>query len=127
MEEKRKTTRADCHFDVKMILENRKEVMSLTKNLSLKGALLETSDELKLHLGDHITCQIVLTGKDNLNDISAKAQVVRIDLGRGVGVKFVEMNPEELGKLRKLMSFQVGDADQITDDLKGIIEDTDEH
>lgn len=83
-------------------------------DIALKGALLRFNENLSLNVGDHCQVHIFLANSDVELHFEAEVAHAR---EQEIGAKFMHEDLETLMHLRNLISYNVGDADKVTDEL----------
>jgi len=83
-------------------------------DIALKGALFRFTENLSLNVGDRCQAHISLANSDVILHFEAEVAHAR---EREIGVKFMHEDLETLMHLRNLISYNVGDADKVTDEL----------
>ncbi len=91
------------------------------RDLSLKGAFVVMGEENRLEKDDIFSFEILLHEGESSFNICGKGQVVR-KADNGYGVSFLEMEVEDFGRLRRLLSLNVADAERVVKDFEKIID-----
>ena len=131
--DKRRTIRVDYQNIIRIYLKNKNldaslkdaslnEFLCKIKNLSLKSAAITKSKGLNIKAGDTVDFEIVLSMSVSDFNICGKAKVIREIYPNGFAIRFMEMDADNLTRLRQLLSLNLTDAQKIDTDLKGIIE-----
>jgi len=108
--EKRKRTRASVHMDTTVTMSG--ETLSLqTENISLNGMLCKP--DRRIRAGEAADISIVLSPKAI---ITARANIVRSD-DEGIALSFSGMDESGFFHLKKLVQYNVGDADLVDREL----------
>lgn len=109
-QKKRMRTRAPVHFDVSILL-GEKVIRSETINISLNGILC-TSNPL---FQNNALCKVILSLSDDLQIVVA-SKITRV-AEKEAAISFISMDDESFMHLRKLVQYNVGDADRIDKEL----------
>jgi len=110
-QERRKRTRVPIHVDVSILLKG--EVIRLRAlNISLTGILC-TSDPL---FRKDDPCKVIITLNKDFQ-ITIDSKILRVGK-KETAVSFMSMDEESFSHLRKLMQFNIGDADRIDGELR---------
>jgi hypothetical protein len=110
-QERRKRTRVPIHIDVGILLKG--EVIQLQAlNISLTGILC-ISDPL---FRKDDTCKVIITLNKNFQ-IAIDSKILRVGQ-KETAISFISMDEESFSHLRKLMHFNIGDADRIDEELR---------
>ncbi|EKD27564.1 MAG: hypothetical protein ACD_79C00672G0001 [uncultured bacterium] len=88
-------------------------------DISLKGALLEFSNSIPAKLNDKCNLKILL--KDSNIVLDFEAIVVHLSKDK-VGCKFLKEELDTMIHLRKLLSLNIGDDEQIVNELPFLIQ-----
>ncbi|MFZ4439654.1 MAG: PilZ domain-containing protein [Syntrophales bacterium] len=107
---KRMRTRVPVHFDVSILL-GEEVIRAEIINISLSGILC-TSNPL---FQDNALCQVIVSLSDDVQ-IVVDSKISRVG-ERESAVSFMSMDDESFIHLRKLVQYNVGDADQIDKEL----------
>jgi len=110
-EEKRRRTRVKGHFTVTLEIEGRAYQVE-TVNISLNGILCETYPAIKAGTKAYVA---ITLGEGAL--ISARGRVTRSDEG-GLAVSFDHVDENGFFHLRRLVEWNLGDADLVERELK---------
>jgi c-di-GMP-binding flagellar brake protein YcgR len=84
-------------------------------DLSLRGALLNSKDQIPMKQSDNCTLIIHLHSSDIKLIFEAKLTHIHEN---NIGFKFLEEDVGTMTHLRNLLSLNVGDYDKITDELE---------
>ncbi|TRZ43469.1 PilZ domain-containing protein [bacterium] len=109
-QKKRKRTRVPVHFDVSILLGEeiiRAEII----NISLNGILC-TSNPL---FQNNALCKVIVSLSDDVQIVVA-SKISRVD-EKESAISFLSMTDESFIHLRRLVQFNVGDADRIDKEL----------
>ena len=110
-QERRKRTRVPIHIEVSVLL--RGEVIQLQAlNISLTGILC-TSDP---HFRKDDPCKTIITLNKDFQ-ITIDSKILRVGK-KETAISFISMDEESFSHLRKMMQFNLGDADQIDGELR---------
>jgi hypothetical protein len=109
-QEKRTRTRVPVHFAVSVLLG---EVVIPTEiiNISLNGILCTSSPLFQ----NNALCKVVVSLSDDLQ-IVIDSKITRAG-ERESAISFISMDDESFIHLKKLVQFNVGDADRIDEEL----------
>ena len=109
--EKRKRTRVPINIDVSILLKG-EEIKLQTFNISLTGVLCSSHPLFK---GDD-RCKIIITlNKDT--QISVDSKILRVEQ-QGTAISFISMDDESFFHLKKLVQYNIGDAELIDGELR---------
>lgn len=113
-EEKRKRLRVPFQIDVELHAKNRRAIKVTLNNISLKGVFVETQENIT----EGEECRVIMTlqGAPDIPPLEIKASVARVTPG-GVGLNFLEMEPETFVHLRNIIAYNYGDADKVDDEI----------
>jgi hypothetical protein len=110
-QERRKRTRVPTHVDVGILLKG--EMIQLQAiNISLTGILC-TSDS---HFRKDDLCKVIITLNKDFQ-ITIDSKILRVGK-KETAISFISMDEESFSHLRKMMQFNLGDADQIDGELQ---------
>jgi len=109
-DERRKRTRVHVHFHVSVLL-GEKWVEVNTENISLTGILCTADDRFRT--GDVCRVRIRLN-QDVVIDLDGK--ILRSDREQ-TAISFVSMDEESFFHLKKLLQYNLDNADRIDDEL----------
>jgi hypothetical protein len=110
-QERRKRTRVPIRIDVGILLKG--EVIQLKAlNISLTGVLC-ISDPL---FRKDDLCKVIITLNKNFQ-IAIDSKILRVGQ-KETAISFISMDEESFSHLRKLMHFNIGDADRIDEELR---------
>ncbi len=110
-QERRKRTRVPIHIEVSVLLKG--EMIKLQAlNISLTGILC-TSDPL---FRNDDLCKVIITLNKNLQ-VAVDSKILRVGQ-KETAISFISMDEESFTHLRKLMQFNIGDADLIDEELR---------
>lgn len=108
--EKRARTRVPVHFDVSVLL-GEQVIRAEILNVSLNGILC-TSNPL---FQENAPCQVIISLSGDLR-IVVDSRISRVE-ERESAISFVSMDEESFVHLKRLVQFNVGDADRIDQEL----------
>jgi hypothetical protein len=109
-QDKRMRTRVPVHFSVSILLgENviRTEII----NISLKGILCTSN----LLFQNNALCKVIISLRDDIQ-IVVDSKISRVD-ERESAISFISMDDESFIHLKKLVQYNVGNADSIDKEL----------
>ena len=110
-QERRKRTRVPINIEVGVLLKG--EVIQLQAlNISLTGILC-TSDRL-FQKDDQ--CKVIITLNMDFQ-ITIDSKILRVGK-KETAISFISMDEESFSHLRKIMQFNMGDADRIDGELR---------
>jgi hypothetical protein len=110
-QERRKRTRVPLHIDVSVLLRG-EAIPVQTLNISLTGILC-TSKQL---FQKDAPCKVIITLNKDFH-ISIDSKILRI--GREeTAISFTSMDEDSFSHLKKLMQYNMGNADRIDDELR---------
>ena len=109
-QEKRRRTRVPVHFDVSILL-GEEVIQTEMVNISLSGILC-TSNSL---FQNNALCKVIVSLSDDLK-IVVDSKISRVD-EREAAISFISMDDESFIHLKKLIQYNVGDADRIDKEL----------
>lgn len=107
---KRMRTRVPVHFDVSILL-GEEVIRTEIINISLNGILC-TSNPL---FQNNALCKVIVSLSDDLQ-IVVDSKISRVG-ERESAISFISMDDESFIHLRKLVQYNVGDADRIDKEL----------
>jgi hypothetical protein len=110
-QEKRRRTRVAVHFDVTVSL-GEEVIQARIINISLTGILCESSPLFRKDAAG----KVVITLSDDLK-ISIDSRVLRVGK-QETAISFTSMDEESFAHLKKLVEYNVGDADLVDSDLR---------
>lgn len=96
------------NFDAKCTLssaDNDWQVMLI--DICLKGALIESEDNLPLSLGDQVELKIMLEGNDVVITMPAR---INHQHNKRIGFQAMSMELEDVSHLRRLVELNLGDS-----------------
>ena len=108
--EKRARTRVPVHFDVSVLLGDeviRAEIL----NISLNGILCTPNPLFQ----ENAPCQVIISLSDDLR-IVVDSRISRVE-ERESAISFISMDDESFVHLKRLVQYNVGDADRIDQEL----------
>jgi hypothetical protein len=108
--EKRVRTRVPVHFAVSILLGERVIHVEMI-NVSLNGILCTSHPLFKKNVG----CKVVISLSDDLQ-IVIDSKISRVDKKESA-ISFISMDDESFIHLKKLVQYNVGDADRIDKEL----------
>ncbi len=112
--DRRRFLRVSYSVSATLTDEKGNQVSGDIKNLSLKGAFVESNDEMDIGSSVKIAINVVsLSSSLNLN---LKGEVVRKD-HKGIGVEFTEMDIDSFVHLKSIVALNHGDLDIIEDEF----------
>lgn len=109
-QEKRARTRVPVHFDVNILLSDeviRAEIL----NISLNGILCTSNPFFQ----NNAPCKVIVSLSDNLQ-IVVDSKISRVG-EKESAVSFISMDDESFVHLKRLVQYNVGDADRIDKEL----------
>ena len=109
-QEKRRRTRIPVHFDVSILL-GEEVICAEIINISLNGILC-TSNPL---FQNNALCTVIVSLSDDLQ-IVVDSKISRLG-ERESAISFISMDDESFIHLKKLVQYNVGDADRIDKEL----------
>lgn len=109
-QEKRMRTRAPVHIDVNILL-GEETVRAEMINISLNGILCTSNTLFK----KNALCKVIVSLSDDLQIVIA-SKISRVG-ERESAISFISMDDESFIHLRKLVQYNVGDADRIDTEL----------
>jgi len=109
-QKKRMRTRIPIHFDVSILL-GEEVIRTEIINISLNGILC-TSNPL---FQNNALCKVIVSLCDDLQ-IVVDSKISRVG-ERESAIRFISMDDESFIHLRKLVQYNVGDADRIDKEL----------
>jgi hypothetical protein len=109
-QEKRMRTRAPVHFDVSILL-GEEVIRTEMINISLNGILC-TSNPL---FQNNALCKVIVSLSDDFQIVIA-SKISRVGEMESA-INFISMDDESFIHLRKLVQYNVGDADHIDTEL----------
>ncbi len=118
MEEKRRFGRISC-FENVIVQCGKGNVEATILDISLKGALLEFTDDLIMREGDK--CLISLNLKDSDVFLQFLAESIHNREHRA-GVKFVRMDIDSFIHLRNLLETRAANPQQVRDEIAFLME-----
>ncbi|MFH1077403.1 MAG: PilZ domain-containing protein [Pseudomonadota bacterium] len=113
-EEKRKRLRVPFQIDVELHTKNHKIIKVTLDNISLKGVFVETQENITE--GEECLVVMTLQSASDIPPLEIKARVARATPS-GVGLNFLEMEPETFVHLRNIIAYNYGDADKVDDEI----------
>jgi hypothetical protein len=109
----REFTRVPVHCDVQVWAQGRSVPCSAVKVLSMKGLLVESSEQLP----EGLECEITIALAEHEIEIQVMGTVVR-NYPDGIAFQFTKiMGPESFAHLRNLVLYNASDTDQIEREL----------
>ncbi len=109
----REFTRVPVHCNVQVLAEGRPVPCSSVTTLSMKGMLVESTEQLPVGL----ECEITITLVEDEIEIQVMGTVVR-NYPEGIAFQFTKiMGPESFAHLRNLVLYNASDTDQIEREL----------
>jgi hypothetical protein len=110
-QERRKRTRVPLHIDVSVLLQG--EVVQLqTLNISLTGILCTSNGRFQ----KDVPCNVIIRLNKDLQ-ISIDSKVLRVGKDE-TAISFTSMDEESFSHLKKLMQYNMGNADRIDEELR---------
>ena len=109
-QKKRMRTRVPVHFDVSILL-GEEVIRTEIINISLNGILC-TSNPL---FQNNALCKVIVSLSDDLQ-IVVDSKISRVGESESA-ISFISMDDESFVHLRKLVQYNVGDADRIDKEL----------
>ncbi len=109
-QEKRMRTRVPVHFDVSILL-GEEVIRTEIINISLNGILCTSN----LLFQNNALCRVIISLSDDLQ-IVVDSKISRVG-ERESAISFICMDHESFIHLRKLVQYNVGDADSIDKEL----------
>ncbi|TSA45365.1 MAG: PilZ domain-containing protein [Deltaproteobacteria bacterium] len=109
-QEKRMRTRVPVHFEVSILL-GEEVIRAEIINISLNGILC-TSNPL---FQNNALCKVIVPLSDDIQ-IVVDSKILRVG-ERECAIRFISMDDESFIHLRKLVQYNMGDADRIDKEL----------
>ncbi|MFH1671999.1 MAG: PilZ domain-containing protein [Pseudomonadota bacterium] len=113
-DEQRRRLRVSFQVDVELHVEGHDTINVTSKDISMKGVFIKTGE--KIFQGKPCRVRISLSGASGVPPLDIKGKIARID-SNGVGVDFLEMDPETFTHLRNIVAYNFGDADQVDEEI----------
>jgi c-di-GMP-binding flagellar brake protein YcgR len=117
MNEKRYFKRVNFPADVQ-IIRDKNILRGDLLDISLKGALIRIHEPVILQVGRQTTVRIHLFS--SAISITAEADVVH-QRGEDFGFKFFRIDAESIGHLRRLLEFNLGNSEEVSNELEFIL------
>ncbi len=111
--DKRRTTRVPFNIESAVKYQD-KTIKGEAVNLSLKGMMFKSSEEIPLNTALDIV--IFLTGSTSRLTINLKGIVVRIDK-MGTAIEFEEIDIDSFIHLKNIVAYNDGNQDKIMDEF----------
>lgn len=106
------------HFDADVHIQGAgQEYRGRLIDISMKGVLLEQPKEWRALEGEHLTLEIPL-GADG-EHIDMRVEVAHQEGGR-VGCRWLDIDVESFGHLRRLLELNLGDPDLVNRELSAL-------
>lgn len=110
-QERRKRSRVPLHFDVSVLFQG--ELIQLqTLNISLTGILCTSN---KLFQKD-VPCKVIIRLSADFQ-ISIDSKILRVGTDE-TAISFTSMDEESFSHLKKLMQYNIGNADRVDEELR---------
>lgn len=113
--EKRNYQRANINVDVYVnydAMNHRGNVI----NLSLKGALIDTFENLDIKVDKKVKVRLVITDNSSEYEINIDGVVIRKN-EYSMGVKFINIDLDSFINLRNIVAYNNGDYDKIMEEF----------
>jgi hypothetical protein len=109
-QEKRARTRVPVHFDIGILLGD-EVIRAKILNISLNGILCTSDPRFK----DNTFCKVIISLSDDLR-IVVDSKISRAG-EKESAISFISMDDESFIHLKRLVQYNVGDADHIDEEL----------
>ena len=110
-QERRKHTRVPLHIDVSVLLQE--EVIQVqTLNISLTGILCSSNEVFQ----NDVPCKVIIRLNKDFQ-ISIDSKILRVGK-EGTAISFTSMDEESFSHLKKLIQYNMADADRIDEELR---------
>lgn len=113
--EKRKFLRVIFHTEA-IIKLNKCEYKCEVKDLSLKGAYLQTNEKINVENGQIIDISFFLSGTTSELNLNMKSIVFRTD-ETGLGIKFETIDLDSFIYLKNIIAYNSGNLEQVMDEF----------
>ena len=113
--DKRKLSRIDFYVEAVFSYQGL-EHKARVKNLSLKGALIETNEKLDIGINEKLDIVLSVKGLSSTLEIHAKGIVVRKEEA-SFGLKLENMDLDSFIHLRNIIAYNSGDYDKIMEEF----------
>jgi hypothetical protein len=110
-QEKRARTRVPVHFDVSVLIGD-KNIRAEILNISLNGILCTTNPLFQ----DNTPCKVIISLSEDLR-IVVDSRISRVG-EKESAISFISMDDESFVHLKRLVQYNVGDADRIDQELR---------
>lgn len=87
------------------------------ENISLKGVYVRIHKPSGVKIGEKAKCEIDLLSGKRIK-IKGSAKVVRNENKKGIALYFYSMRLKDLESLRRIVEYNLGDAQKIEDELR---------
>lgn len=113
-QEKRKFSRVLFKMNAKFIQGEQEVVVGEIANLSVGGCQLDI--DAGVEVGAECTVVIELNPADSTMNVEVGGEVVRVE-GGSVSIRFLAIDPEDLGHLHNIIRYNAEDPDRIEEEI----------
>lgn len=114
MSDKRRFSRVNVPFDASLTDANGACISGSLRDVAIQGAFIACSPSFAL--GTPVDVDIALHGGIEDVHVVSRAEVVHRE-DDGLGIRFTAIDPESVGHLRNIITYNAEDADRVLDEI----------